>query len=124
MSRKRLEPGPAHPITIDRVSARACVDVDVARLIDAPSYLQLREANYPPVAYMARAHCDMDHLVRSERTSWCPYKGEASYFHIKRASGDLIEDAIWTYEDPFPAVAAIKGHLAVYPERVDDLQLG
>ena len=56
-------------------------------------------------------------LARTERTTHCPYKGDANYFSIN-ASGRMLENAIWTYETPFPAMADIAGHLAFYPDKV------
>jgi uncharacterized protein (DUF427 family) len=67
---------------------------------------------------------DLSHLVRSDHSTWCPYKGEASYYHLRQADGTMIENAVWTYETPFHAVASIKNALAVYPDRVDAIQVG
>ncbi len=120
--RQRLEPSADHPIAIDPKIACARVLVDGHIVIDAVQFLELKEANYPKVAYLPRDAADFSLLVRSDHTSWCPYKGEASYYHIKRADGSLSENAVWTYETPFPAVAAIKDALAVYAERVDGIE--
>ncbi len=117
--RQRLEPGPDHPITTQIKAARVRIIVSGVTIIDTASHIELSEANYPHVAYLPRAGVDMSALVRSDHTSWCPYKGEANYFHIRRRDGSLSENAIWTYEDPFPAVASIKDALGIYPDRVD-----
>lgn len=124
MSRQRREPGPDHPITIEAVARPVSVVADGATVIEATSYLNLQEARYPAAAYLPRNAADMDRLERSETTTWCPYKGEAAYFHIRKDDGSLIRDAIWTYETPFPAVASIKNHLAAYPDRVDAIKIG
>lgn len=73
---------------------------------------------------MPRKDIDLSRLIRSEHSTWCPYKGEAAYFHLRTASGEVIENAIWTYETPFPAVAAIKDALAVYANKVDAIEIG
>lgn len=93
-------------------------------VLASPSHLELREASYPAVAYLPRADVDMSRLEPSDHTSWCPYKGEATYFHLRAADGSLIENAVWTYETPFPAVVAIQGALAVYPNKVDAIHIG
>jgi len=80
----------------------------------------LREANYPAVQYVPRNDVDMSALVRSETTSYCPYKGEACYFSIT-SGGKLSVDAVWTYEAPHEAVAQIKDYLAFYPDRVEEI---
>jgi uncharacterized protein (DUF427 family) len=110
-------PGPDHPIAITpnpnhvRVIANGVVIAETARA------LTLREASYPPVQYIPRADADMALLEKTERHTHCPYKGDASYFSV-RAGGALLADAVWSYESPYPAMAAIAGHLAFYPQKV------
>jgi uncharacterized protein (DUF427 family) len=79
--------------------------------------LTLREASYPAVQYIPRKDVDMALLVRSDHASYCPYKGNAGYFDL-RPLGDEGANAVWTYEKPYPAVAAITGYVAFYPDRV------
>ncbi|MEL7541385.1 MAG: DUF427 domain-containing protein [Pseudomonadota bacterium] len=122
--RRQLEPGPDHPITIERKDTPVRILLAGEVVIATAHHLELREASYPPVAYLPRPLIDMTRLTRSEQTSWCPYKGEASYYHLRAADGSVRENAVWTYETPFPAVAAIKDALAVYPERVDGIEMG
>ena len=58
---------------------------------------------------------------RTTHKTHSPYKGDASYYSIR--VGDKVgQDAIWSYEQPFPAMAAIAGHLAFYPNRVDAIE--
>ena len=111
-------PGPDHPITVERNPKRIVVTFGGKVIADTTEALTLREAKYPPVQYIPRKDVDMDALTRSETTSYCPYKGDASYFGIS-AGGARSVDAIWTYETPYDAVAEIKDHLAFYPDRVD-----
>ena len=82
----------------------------------------LAEANYPPVYYIPRDDADMSLLRRTAHASRCPYKGDASYFTIV-ADGRSADNAIWSYEQPFPAVAEIKEYLAFYPNRVDAIEI-
>ncbi len=111
-------PGPDHPITIERNSARVVVSVSGHIVADTRDALTLREAHYPPVQYIPRKDVDMTLLTQTERATYCPYKGDCSYLSIA-LGGERSIDAVWSYETPYPAVAAIKDHLAFYPDRVD-----
>ena len=83
--------------------------------------LLLREAQYPPVLYIPRADADMALLERTNHSTYCPYKGDCSYYSIPIGGSKSI-NAVWTYEDPYAAVAQIKGHLAFYRDRVDSIR--
>src|SRR5271163_673202 len=114
-------PGPDHPISIDANPSRVVVSVGGKVIADTRNALSLREASYPAVQYIPRRDVDMTALARSDHTSYCPYKGEASYFSIP-IGGERSTNAVWTYETPFPAMAAIKGYVAFYPDRVDEIR--
>jgi uncharacterized protein (DUF427 family) len=122
--RRQLTPGPDHPIAIELKTTPVSVTLAGDIIFEVPEYFELREASYPPVAYLPRHLLDMHRLERSPQTTWCPYKGEASYYHLRASDGSIRENAIWTYETPFPAVTAIKDALAVYPNRVDAIKIG
>jgi uncharacterized protein (DUF427 family) len=110
-------PGPDHPITIASNPKRVRVSAGGIVIADTAQALTLKEASYPAVQYVPRADANMALLARTDRVTHCPYKGDANYFSIN-ADGKTIENAIWTYEMPFPAMAEITGHLAFYPDRV------
>src|SRR5580692_3114821 len=114
-------PGPDHPISIDANRSRVVVKVGGKIIADTRDALTLREASYPPVQYIPRRDVDMAALRRSEHTTYCPYKGDASYYSIP-AGGDRSVNAVWTYEAPFEAMARIKGYVAFYPDRVDAIE--
>jgi uncharacterized protein (DUF427 family) len=116
-------PGPDHPIAISRNSRRVRVRFAGRTIADSTRALTLKEAHYPPVHYIPRADTDMSALTRTQHHTHCPYKGEASYFTIA-ADGCTAENAVWSYEQPFPAVAEIKEYLAFYPNRVDAIEEG
>jgi uncharacterized protein (DUF427 family) len=78
------------------------------------------EASYPAVHYIPRDDVDMAQLARTDHATYCPYKGEASYFSIP-VGGDRATNAVWTYENPYDSVAPIKDHLAFYQTRVDSI---
>lgn len=115
------KPGPDHPITVEQNPNRVVVTVAGKVVSDTTEALVLREASYPAVQYIPRKDVDMASLTRSQTHSYCPYKGDASYFSIP-IGGERSVDAIWTYETPYEAVATIKDHLAFYPNRVDAIQ--
>lgn len=103
---------------MSRNAKRVVVTLGGTTIADSTEALTLREASYPAVQHIPRKDVDMSALSRSDTRTHCPYKGEASYFSIP-LSGPRSADAIWTYEAPYDSVAAIKGHLAFYPDRVD-----
>ena len=113
-------PGAGHPISIEVNPSRIVVKVGGQTVADTSAALTLREASYPPVQYIPRRDVDMTALARSEHTSYCPYKGDASYYSIP-VGGDRSVNAVWTYETPFEAVAQIKDYVAFYPDRVDEI---
>src|ERR1700685_2369630 len=110
-------PGPDHPITITANPNRIRVLAGDIVIADTTHALSLKEASYPAVQYVPSQDANLTMLARTERVTHCPYKGDANYFSIK-ADGKTIENAIWTYETPFPAMAEIAGHLAFYPDKV------
>ena len=116
-------PGPDHPITIARNMKRVRVSFAGKVIADSTQALTLQEASYPPVNYIPRADVDMAALTPTAHASHCPYKGDASYFTIS-AGGRSAENAVWSYEQPYPPMAEIKDHLAFYPNRVDKIEEG
>ena len=115
-------PGLDHPISIEPSGSHVVVSVAMVEVVNSKHALLLREASYPPVLYVPRKDGDMSLLRRSDHVTYCPYKGECSYYDIP-AGGAKSMNAVWTYEDPYPAVAEIKGYLAFYPNRVESLSV-
>jgi uncharacterized protein (DUF427 family) len=113
-------PGPDHPITIEKSHKRVTVSVAGRVVADTREALTLREASYPPVQYVPRKDVDMTLLTRTDHATYCPYKGNCSYFSIP-VGGERAINAVWTYEAPYDAVSAIKDYVAFYPNRVDAL---
>jgi uncharacterized protein (DUF427 family) len=114
-------PGPDHPITIARNDKRVRVTFAGKVIAESARALTLQEASYPSVNYIPRDDVDMAALNRTAHSNHCPYKGDASYFTISVA-GRKADNAVWSYEQPFPAMAEIKEHLAFYPNRVDKIE--
>jgi uncharacterized protein (DUF427 family) len=121
MERSIKLPGPDHPITIEPNPARVVVTVAGRVIADTRSALTLREASYPAVQYVPRTDVDLSLLSRTNHATYCPYKGDAAYYSIP-VGGERSVDAVWTYEAPYDAVAAIRDHLAFYPDRVDAIE--
>jgi uncharacterized protein (DUF427 family) len=112
------QPGPNHPITIEPNPARIVVSIAGRVLADTHSALILREADYQPVQYIPLDDVDRSLIEGTDHTSYCPFKGDASYYSIP-TGGERSVNAIWTYRNPHAAVAEIKDHVAFYPDRVD-----
>ena len=115
-------PGPDHPITISPQEGKVRVTVAGEIVAESARTLRLEEAGYPPVYYLPREDADMSLLVRTTHYTYCPYKGDCTYYSIP-IGGEKSEYAVWTYEKPYEAVASIKDHLAFYPSRVDAIEL-
>lgn len=118
MSAKAVKiPGPDHPITITKNPKRVTVSVNGKMIASTTGALSLKEASYPAVQYIPRGDANMAMLERTDHSTYCPYKGDASYYAIPLA-GERGENAVWTYEHPHDAMRAIKDYLAFYPDRV------
>lgn len=114
-------PGPDHPITIEPNRKRVQVVFNGHVVADTVRALTLREASLAAVQYIPRADADMAVFARTARATYCPYKGDAAYYSLN-VDGRTGENAVWTYEAPYPAVLDIKDHLAFYPSRVDRIE--
>jgi uncharacterized protein (DUF427 family) len=118
-----LVPGPDHPITVTPNPAHIVVTVAGTVVADTRRALTLQESTYPAVQYIPMDDVDRSLLQRTDTSTYCPYKGDASYYSIP-AGGERSVDAIWVYESPREAVAEIKDHVAFYPDRVDSIEIG
>ncbi|RVU20299.1 DUF427 domain-containing protein [Methylobacterium oryzihabitans] len=110
-----------HPITVTPNPHRIRVVLGGVIVAETTRALTLREAGLPPVQYIPREDAEWDLFAPSTRRTRCPHKGEASYYGLT-AGGVERADAVWSYEDPLPQVAAIRGHLAFYPNKVDAIE--
>ena len=115
-------PGPDHPITVEKNPDRVVVKVAGQVIADSRDALSLQEASYPAVQYIPRKDVDLTQLERTDNETYCPYKGDASYFSII-PGGEKTVNAVWTYENPYAPVADIRDHLAFYPDRVDSIEI-
>jgi uncharacterized protein (DUF427 family) len=105
-----------HPITIEPTAGRVQVRVDGILIADSHEALSLRESSYPVVQYVPLKDVDPQVLSRSATRTHCPYKGDASYYSVTVAES-TVDDVMWTYEEPYPGVSEIAGHVAFYPNK-------
>jgi uncharacterized protein (DUF427 family) len=115
-------PGPDHPITLTPATRRWRAVYSGHVIADSNDAIVLKEASYKPVVYFPRADVAMDYMSRTDRSTHCPYKGDANYYTLVM-DGHIAENAVWTYEKPYPAMALIEGRLAFYPDKVETYEV-
>jgi uncharacterized protein (DUF427 family) len=116
--RPHKTPGPDHPIILERSSAHIVVRSGSVVIAETDGALEMREASYPPVLYIPLDDVDQRLLRPSDHHTYCPYKGDASYYDIVDGDETELNAAVWYYDDPYPTMADIKGHVAFYADRV------
>ena len=121
-AREQRIPGADHPIAVTPSTDHVVVRAAGRIIADTRASLTLKEASYPAVHYIPRKDVDMSLLERTDHHTYCPYKGDCSYYSIPSA-GDRGANAVWTYEHPYDAVAAIEDYLAFYGSRVDSIEI-
>jgi uncharacterized protein (DUF427 family) len=115
-------PGPDHPIRISPAEGKVRVTVAGRIVAESTRALRLEEMGHPRVYYFPRSDADMSLLVRTTHYTYCPYKGDCTYYSIP-IGGTKSEYAVWTYEKPHEAVAGVREYLAFYPSRVDAIEV-
>ena len=121
MKEKQIKtPSSDHPISIEHNPDPVVVSVAGRVIAETRNALTLRESDYSPVQYIPREDVDLSQLERTDHVTYCPHKGDCNYYNIP-AGGKKSVNAVWTYENPYPAVEEIRGHVAFYPERVDEM---
>ena len=117
-SRPHKTPGPDHPISLEPSSDHVVIRSGSVVVADSDRALEMREASYPIVFYIPLDDVDQRLLRRSDHHTYCPYKGEASYYDIVGGDGTDLSSAVWYYDDPYPAVVEIENHVAFYADRL------
>lgn len=107
---------PYHRIDCVRARRRLRVEVASALLVDTTDVISLHETSRAPQLYVARSAVRMDLLVASTTSSYCPYKGTASYWSAV-VDGAVVPDVAWSYNEPLPESTPIAGMLSFYAER-------
>jgi uncharacterized protein (DUF427 family) len=118
-SRPILQPTEQHPITVAPTGRHVTVRVNGELVAETDDALTLQESTYPAVQYIPFSDVNRDLLRPTDTATYCPYKGDASYYSVVTSAGDTVDDAIWTYEEPYEAVATIAGHVAFYPNKAE-----
>ena len=113
---------PEHRVTAQRADLRVQVTFNGEVIADSTDAFRLDEGAYPGVYYIPRKDAKMERLVRTAHTTYCPFKGHASYYTIS-SGGRTAENAVWSYETPYDEVSAIKEHLAFYSNKVDSIAI-
>ncbi len=119
MSRTIKIPDATHPITVTPTGSRVTVSIGGTVVAKSDNALSLAESTYPVAQYIPLADVDQSLLERTTTQTYCPYKGDASYYSVSTPDGTKETDVIWTYEHPYPSVADIAGHVAFYPDRAE-----
>jgi uncharacterized protein (DUF427 family) len=114
-----LQPSASHPITIEPTGRHVTVRVNGEVVADSDAALTLQESTYAAVQYIPLSDVNRDLLRPTDTATYCPYKGDASYYSVVTSAGATVDDVIWTYEQPYEAVGAIAGHVAFYPDKAD-----
>jgi uncharacterized protein (DUF427 family) len=118
-SRPILQPTEQHPITVAPTGRHVAVRVNGELVAETDDALTLQESTYPSVQYIPLSDVNRDLLRPTDTATYCPYKGDASYYSVVTSAGDTVDDAIWTYEEPYAAVATIAGHVAFYADKAE-----
>jgi uncharacterized protein (DUF427 family) len=106
---------PDHRISLAPAGARVKVTVNGSVIADSTDAVRMEEGTYPPVYYFPRKDVRMERLVRTDHQTYCPFKGHASYYSLK----DGAQNVVWSYEQPYDEMHAIRELVAFYPEKVD-----
>lgn len=108
---------PSHHVVERRQEGKVSATFNGEQIAESASVIRVEEDGHPPRYYFPREDVRMDLLQRTDHTSECPFKGHANYYSV-RADGQVSENAVWTYEDPYDEHRALKGRLAFYDDRI------
>jgi len=110
---------PAHRVDLEPASGqRVRVEFAGLTIADSTEALVVKETNHDPVLYLPRKDVRMELMSRTQHHSYCPYKGDCSYWTLA-GNGRTAENAVWSYERPYDEVIGLKDYLAFYRTRVD-----
>ncbi|MCL2584240.1 MAG: DUF427 domain-containing protein [Streptosporangiales bacterium] len=112
-------PDETHPITVRPAGGHVTVRVGGTVVAETDRALSLSEASYPVIQYIPLADLDPALLTPTRTHTYCPFKGEASYYTVTTPDGRAETDLAWYYTEPYDAVAEIAGHAAFYPGRAE-----
>ena len=116
-----FEKHPGYEVAIEPCARQITVEFNGKVIADSNRAFLVLETRHAAVFYFPQADVRMDLARRTDQSTYCPFKGQASYWTLT-VGGLSAENAVWSYPDPLEAVAAIKGHMAFYAEMVDAIE--
>ena len=109
---------PDYRVDLEPSSERIRVRFNGEVVADSARTLTVRETKHDPVVYFPKQDVDSRFLEATNHETFCPFKGEASYWTI-RVGDRAEENAVWGYSDPFEEVSALSEYVSFYPDRVE-----
>ncbi len=107
---------PDHQVREEHPDQRFQIVVGGETIADSTDVIRVDEDDHPPRYYFPRSDVRMESMERTESTSHCPFKGTAHSFNLS-ADGTRLEDAGWSYEEPYDEHEALKDRVAFYDEK-------
>jgi uncharacterized protein (DUF427 family) len=113
---------PDHRVEEQPLGERVQVEVFGEIVADSSDVVKVEEDKSPPRYYFPRSDVKMNALQRSDTTTECPFKGIAHYYHLRVGDHEL-QDAVWTYEDPYEEHPALKDRVAFYHDKIPEIEI-
>lgn len=113
---------PDHQVREEHLHRPVEVEVEGVVLATSSDVIKVDEDKSPVRYYFLRSDVRMEKLERSKTTTECPFKGVGNYYGLNLGERRL-EDAVWTYEDPYDEHRALKARLAFYDDKFPEIHI-
>ena len=110
---------PDYRIDIEPTGKSVRIEIDGQVIVDSNNALLMLEQNHQPVYYFPHSDVDMTRFQRTDYSTHCPFKEDASYWTLTVAER-VLENVMWSYETPCDEVAEVKEYVSFYRDRMDD----